>query len=74
MSSGKKNDKSNRDKAMASYMKANGISRTGMACPLCHHDIGASASALFAHFASNGCRSTHISPGRARELTALPGG
>ena len=39
MSAGKQ-DRKHKDKAMAAYMKAKGITRTTKQCPLCHNTIG----------------------------------
>lgn len=44
-----------KNSAMAARMKADGICRRTMRCPICHHLIG--ISGLFAHMGRAGCRS-----------------
>lgn len=39
MSSAKGNNRSAKDKAMASHLKERGVKRTTGNCPLCHHTI-----------------------------------
>jgi len=36
---GGKNDRRAKDKAMAAHLKAKGVRRTTMQCPMCHHLI-----------------------------------
>lgn len=54
--------RSNKDKEMAAYMKAKGITRTTMNCPMCHSLIG--IGSLYLHLGQ--CRGTHRSYGRMK--------
>ena len=46
-------DRSAKDKTMAAYMKARGVKRSSMRCPVCHNLIP--ILSLFSHFVG-GCR------------------
>lgn len=48
-------DKSAKDKAMAAYMKAKGITRHTGTCGICHHPVTVGGAALLSHV-NTGCR------------------
>lgn len=48
-------DRAARDKAMAAHLKARGVVRTTMRCPLCHHVVGVDGG-LKTHMGKAGCR------------------
>lgn len=47
MSAGK--NQTNKDKEMAAYLKAKGITRRTGQCPSCHHPLPVGGTALLAH-------------------------
>lgn len=61
---GQKNNRKQKDQAMAEYMKKKGIMRTTSQCPMCHHTIGLNTLPL--HLGREVCRPRRPQYGRVK--------